>query len=633
MSAMSTLQEGPVTTSTSSAHATRFHIDEDTKRDAQGYLKSAIELLGVAASMTQNVPYLGIVSGILTEMIKIEDEVDTYKQEWRATMTSARQIKGVVDNIRQQCSATMHNDAVLPDVMKESFDGLEKCLVRTLEILNACQAQTANKQSLSRTKRLKARIRERINRKDFLNEVQYCRRGMQAALHLFNTKLQIDQSLKIHAMVPILAEVREGQHAQATSSETKVISCAMERLPASPAIFHGRAREIDHIVNLMVYSAPARIAILGPGGIGKTCVALAVLHHPEIERMFAPRRYFVSCEALPSADGIAQELLRTFGLVYDARSGLQLHDYLLFHLRTFSRTMLCLDNLETPWDTDVQSTEMLLSKIAELPQFTLLITSRGSDRPLQVAWSQPILAPLEPLSLNAALATWEAICGSHDEHSTKLVLAVDCVPLAVTLLAHLAESETSQVLWERWQDEQTELLRTRGSSHRLTNVDVSIELSLCSPRLRDNEKACLFLAVLCALPQGIPESRMPIFLDSFIEHLPDLRRSITLLKQCSLAYLTHDGCLRVLSPVRHYMQTTRPISDSLLICLFDHYRGIVTFPANDYQAEKNHAEKNIRAELGNISDVFTLCLDRIHDLRAVLAPIEVFKAVHNLLVL
>ena len=36
-------------------------------------MRTAVELLGVAASMTQNVPYLGIISGALTELLKIQN--------------------------------------------------------------------------------------------------------------------------------------------------------------------------------------------------------------------------------------------------------------------------------------------------------------------------------------------------------------------------------------------------------------------------------------------------------------------------------------------------------------------------------------------------------------------------------
>ena len=48
-------------------------LSDGLKKDAEGALKTAVELLGVAASMTQNVPYLGIISGALTELLKIQN--------------------------------------------------------------------------------------------------------------------------------------------------------------------------------------------------------------------------------------------------------------------------------------------------------------------------------------------------------------------------------------------------------------------------------------------------------------------------------------------------------------------------------------------------------------------------------
>ena len=48
-------------------------IGDSFKQDASGALKTAVELLSIAASMTQSVPYLGIVSNVLTEIVKMED--------------------------------------------------------------------------------------------------------------------------------------------------------------------------------------------------------------------------------------------------------------------------------------------------------------------------------------------------------------------------------------------------------------------------------------------------------------------------------------------------------------------------------------------------------------------------------
>ena len=48
-------------------------LSEDLMKDAQGSLKVAVEALSNAASMTQNVPYLGIISSALTAFLKAKD--------------------------------------------------------------------------------------------------------------------------------------------------------------------------------------------------------------------------------------------------------------------------------------------------------------------------------------------------------------------------------------------------------------------------------------------------------------------------------------------------------------------------------------------------------------------------------
>ena len=55
-------------------------------------------------------------------------------------------------------------------------------------------------------------------------------------------------------------------------------------LPSMPHIFNGRESELADILRLLTQGAP-RIEILGAGGMGKTSLARAVLHHPEIQRV------------------------------------------------------------------------------------------------------------------------------------------------------------------------------------------------------------------------------------------------------------------------------------------------------------------------------------------------------------
>ncbi|KZV62703.1 TPR-like protein, partial [Peniophora sp. CONT] len=381
-------------------------------------------------------------------------------------------------------------------------------------------------------------------------------------------------------------------------------------LPAAPSIFYGRTREANHIVDLVLDKHPARIAILGSGGIGKTTIALSVLNSRQIENTFGDRRFFLSCEAVVTADGIIQGLLKLFGLTVDHKAGVSPQDLLVSHLAALGDCILCLDNLETPWDADVQAVEALLSKVAGISDLALLITTRGADRPPRIAWTRPLLPSVVPLTLEAAIEIWDAICDSHDQHSIMLIRAVDQVPLAVTLLAHLAQSESTDSLWARWEDEQIELLRARGPGSRLTQVDISIQISLHSPRLRDEPLTLQLFSVICTLPQGLPESRIPAFVATFRDQLPHLRRSITLLKQCSLLYLSEDKYLRVLSPVRLYMHARHRIADTLLSRLVESYCDLVDFRSDRFTEEVQYAKLLISPELGNIAFVLRHCMTR-----------------------
>jgi hypothetical protein len=48
--------------------------------------------------------------------------------------------------------------------------------------------------------------------------------------------------------------------------------------PPAPDIFFGRDEYVATAIDLIQQTAPARLAILGAGGIGKTSIALAILH-------------------------------------------------------------------------------------------------------------------------------------------------------------------------------------------------------------------------------------------------------------------------------------------------------------------------------------------------------------------
>ncbi|KAJ6566741.1 hypothetical protein B0H19DRAFT_713532 [Mycena capillaripes] len=65
-------------------------------------------------------------------------------------------------------------------------------------------------------------------------------------------------------------------------------SGSLSLLPAYPQIFHGRDSELQEIVSTLKQNF-ARIAILGTGGMGKTSLAIATLHHADIQAKFIHR--------------------------------------------------------------------------------------------------------------------------------------------------------------------------------------------------------------------------------------------------------------------------------------------------------------------------------------------------------
>ncbi|KAF8216904.1 hypothetical protein K438DRAFT_1748052 [Mycena galopus ATCC 62051] len=74
--------------------------------------------------------------------------------------------------------------------------------------------------------------------------------------------------------------------------ESKNSSNSFSMLPSKPKIFHGREQELNHCLELISQQSP-RITILGGGGMGKSSLARAVLHHPDISSKFE-NRFFIT---------------------------------------------------------------------------------------------------------------------------------------------------------------------------------------------------------------------------------------------------------------------------------------------------------------------------------------------------
>jgi Cdc6-like AAA superfamily ATPase len=308
----------------------------------------------------------------------------------------------------------------------------------------------------------------------------------------------------------------------------------MPREPRSPQTFFGRDSELAHIIHIIfthIGSRPARIAILGPGGYGKTTLANAVLTHYHIQEHFRDARYFVACESLFSPGALLVEIAKSLGL-FDGAT-----DVSWPRIRTALNTkdcIICFDNFESLWDQDADirnSVEELLSRVAELQHVSLLITMRGTVRPAQTQWTMPLLPPLTTLEYNAAKRVWEHTTDNYDVFAEELIKAVDYVPLAVSLLAHLAQATSPQLLLKEWHEKHIGFIYT-NQANKQSNLEYSIQVSLNSGRMRANPCAKELLGILSMLPDGIHMQQVERFKKLFegINVLSSLRT----LQECSL---------------------------------------------------------------------------------------------------
>ncbi|KAJ6451063.1 P-loop containing nucleoside triphosphate hydrolase protein, partial [Mycena sanguinolenta] len=325
-------------------------------------------------------------------------------------------------------------------------------------------------------------------------------------------------------------------------------------LPPKPKIFHGRETELEDIMKILAQQTP-RIAILGGGGMGKTSLARAALHHSDTLARFE-QRFFVSAE--PATTSV--ELAALIGLHLGLNPGKDLTRAVVQYLAKTPSCLLILDNLETVWEP-IQSRgdiEEFLSLLTDVEHLGLIITMRGTERPAKVQWTHPFLLPLQPLSDDAAQETFQDITDNSYsiEDLNQLLSFTDNMPLAVDLLAHLVDYEGLENVLTRWQMEKTSLLSI--GHDRRSSLDASIRLSLSSSRITSDSKE--LLSLLSILPNGLADSEL---VQSNLP-IPNILSCKAALLATSLAYQNSNQRLLVLIPVREHIQQFLPPSPSLV---------------------------------------------------------------------
>lgn len=384
-------------------------------------------------------------------------------------------------------------------------------------------------------------------------------------------------------------------------------------LRAKPQIMFGRNNEINAIVNALVgwedtsefgkaqnnqQNLPPRICILGTGGIGKTTLSLSILHHDLVIKKFGADRIFVSCEAATSFELLLGEVAGALSIAVSDVTD-DLFKAIIRRLRE-GACLLVLDNFETPWDPPQTRSEieMLLTQITALQTVTLIITMRGAQKPAGTRWSD-ILPPLQPVDLDSAVAIFQAIVNKADKHAIDLIRAVDCIPLAVTLIANLAavDGESTEALWLRWQEESTAMVES--GQDRLTSLETSIQLSLSSPRMQRDPSALSLLSAFSLLPDGISLDTIRVC-EKGLPGIASVKKSISTLRQNALFYEDENKDLRLLSPIRLFMISHHPPPSRSRAFIYNHFINLALQGAWCSDAS---VRARLNREVGNINAI------------------------------
>ncbi|KAG8939080.1 hypothetical protein FRC03_006574, partial [Tulasnella sp. 419] len=284
-------------------------------------------------------------------------------------------------------------------------------------------------------------------------------------------------------------------------------------MPPEPKLF-GRTEYIEKAVKLLFSITGAKIAILGPGGMGKTSVALKIIYDALVVDRFGDNRCWIPCEQATSVPLLLELIAKSLNLS-SSSSNDRLADIIKFLRTSKLLYILLFDNFETPWDIEGQQSNVadVLATIASIPTVSFIITMRGNQHPSSntIEWTEPRLPSLTQLDLDAAEEAFARISpnAKREAELRTLLEKLDCMPLAITLMAKLSEAgETVAELLEQWKLERTRLLDQPGGDRR-NSIEVSIKLSLESRSVRGNSDALRLLGVLAMLPAGAALARLP----------------------------------------------------------------------------------------------------------------------------
>jgi ankyrin repeat protein/tetratricopeptide (TPR) repeat protein len=445
---------------------------------------------------------------------------------WDSALDKAESDDEMLDHILPPLSAEPHWQAT--NNYRENIDehsrALASVLRRSLISDHGLSAGWPAAEAMSFAKRTLPYYRQA-----FADEIALDRDGF--SFHAFVVKALQEHGEKLDRVLEAI------QHEQ---QQSRTRAYALPLL----GLFVGRDAELAVARDRWLQDRSRPLLIHGPPGIGKSKLALALLHDDLVVRKFGRMRYQLRCDAFKTAkDVVAAMGLEWFGWTPSET----IEGEVVAELKR-GECAIVIDNFETPYRADTAACDTLLQRLLGVEELWLIVGVQGSDSPIGLRWAEPI----QPQRLGFEDAS-RLFCEisrnpSHarDPLLRGLLNELDGVPHAIQLLAAQAEGEENlQGLAIRWRKEKTKLLQRGGDHTRETDIEAAYEFAIASPALEGGPRQ--LLRILACLPAGFPEGDIEQILvsDTLFRTLKEVKRAALVFKEV--------GRLRMLAPLREYV--------------------------------------------------------------------------------
>jgi predicted ATPase/class 3 adenylate cyclase len=209
------------------------------------------------------------------------------------------------------------------------------------------------------------------------------------------------------------------------------INARPNNLPRQPTPFLGRAKEVAAVVKLLRRDAVQLLTLTGPGGVGKTRLALQAA--TDLLEIYTHGAWFVDLAPISDPALLSSVVIQTLG-VFD-ESGQTPAEVMADYLSNRS-LLLILDNFEHI----LPAATVIADQLTISPHLKILVTSRRS---LRLSWEHEF--QVEPMTSSDAVVLFEArakarrpnfaLTDDNDPVVEEICARLDRLPLAIELAA------------------------------------------------------------------------------------------------------------------------------------------------------------------------------------------------------